>query len=181
MAFSNLVAFAIILTAAVTLHDHGGTKILTAADAASALRPVAGRFAFALFAIGIIGTGLLAVPVLAGSAGYAVSEVFHWRASLRRKAREVPQFYAVISLATVLGVGLNFVGLDAIKALYWSAVFNGLAAAPLMIVLMKLSGDPKTVQQFRLPAHLRVLGWIATTAMIAASVFFLYATVFSKD
>jgi NRAMP (natural resistance-associated macrophage protein)-like metal ion transporter len=181
MAFSNLVAFAIILTAAVTLHDHGGTKILTAADAASALRPVAGRFAFALFAIGIIGTGLLAVPVLAGSAGYAVSEVFHWRASLRRKAREVPQFYAVISLATVLGVGLNFVGLDAIKALYWSAVFNGLAAAPLMVVLMKLSGDPKTVQQFRLPAHLRVLGWIATTAMIAASVFFLYATVFSKD
>jgi NRAMP (natural resistance-associated macrophage protein)-like metal ion transporter len=181
MAFSNLVAFAIILTAAVTLHDHGGTKILTAADAASALRPVAGRFAFALFAIGIIGTGLLAVPVLAGSAGYAVSEVFHWRASLRRKAREVPQFYAVISLATVLGVGLNFVGLDAIKALYWSAVFNGLAAAPLMIVLMKLSGDSKTVQQFRLPAHLRVLGWIATTAMIAASVFFLYATVFSKD
>jgi len=181
MAFSNLVAFAIILTAAVTLHDHGGTKILTAADAASALRPVAGRFAFALFAIGIIGTGLLAVPVLAGSAGYAVSEVFHWRSSLRRKAREVPQFYAVISLATVLGVGLNFVGLDAIKALYWSAVFNGLAAAPLMIVLMKLSGDPKTVQQFRLPAHLRVLGWIATTVMIAASVFFLYATVFSKD
>jgi len=181
MAFSNLVAFAIILTAAVTLHGHGGaTKILTAADAASALRPVAGRFAFALFAIGIVGTGLLAVPVLAGSAGYAVSEVFHWRASLRRKAREVPQFYAVISLATVLGVGLNFVGLDAIKALYWSAVFNGLAAAPMMIVLMKLSGDPKAVQQFRLPAHLRVLGWIATAAMIAASVFFLYATVFSK-
>jgi len=181
MALSNLVAFAIILTAAVTLHDRGGTsKILTAADAASALRPVAGKFAFVLFAIGIVGTGLLAVPVLAGSAAYAVSELFHWRASLRRKAREVPQFYAVITLATVIGVGLNFVGLDPIKGLYWSAVFNGLAAAPLMIVLMKLSNDPKTVEQFRLPGYLRVLGWIATIVMISASVFFLYATVFSR-
>jgi NRAMP (natural resistance-associated macrophage protein)-like metal ion transporter len=182
MAFSNLVAFAIILTAAVTLHQHGSTnKILTAADAASALRPVAGRFAFALFAMGILGTGLLAVPVLAGSAGYAVSEVFHWRASLRRKAREVPQFYAVISLATGIGVGLNFVGLDAIKALYWSAVFNGLAAAPLMIALMKLSDDPKTVQQFRLSTYLRALGWLATLVMISASVVLLYSTVFSKN
>lgn len=181
MAFSNLVAFAIILTTAVTLHDHGkANTLLTAADAAGALRPVAGHFAFALFAIDVIGTGMLAVPVLAGSAGYAVSELFHWRAGLRRKAHEVPQFYAVISLATMIGVALNFVGLDAITALYWSAVFNGLAATPLMIVLMKLSDDPKTVQQFRLPTHLRVLGWIATAVMISASIFFLYSTIFSR-
>jgi Mn2+ and Fe2+ transporters of the NRAMP family len=181
MAFSNLVAFAIILTTAVTLHDHGNAnKILTAADAASALRPAAGRFAFALFAIGIVGTGMLAVPVLAGSAGYAVSELFHWRASLRRKAHEVPQFYAVISLATAIGVALTFAGLDAITALYWSAVFNGLAAAPLMIVLMKLSDDAKTVQQFRLPTHLRISGWLAAAVMISASLFFIYGTIFSR-
>jgi len=180
MAFSNLVAFAIILTAAVTLHGQGNTKeLLTAADAANALRPVAGQFAFALFALGVVGTGMLAVPVLAGSAGYAVSELFHWRASLRRKAHEVPQFYTVISLATAIGVGLNFVGLDPIKALYWSAVLNGVASAPLMIVLMKLSDDPKTVQQFRLPQYLRVLGWLATMVMISASLFLLYVTVFS--
>jgi len=180
MAFSNLVAFVIILTAAVTLHGHSDTnKILTAADAANALGPVAGHFAFALFAIGIVGTGLLAIPVLAGSAGYAVSELFHWRASLRKKASDVPRFYAVISFAMVIGVGLNFVGLDAIKALYWSAVFNGLAAAPLMIVLMKLSNDPKTVQQFRLPNYLRVFGWLATIVMITASLVVLYATIVS--
>ena len=175
MAFSNLVAFAIILTTAVTLHEAGGAnKISSAAEAASALRPVAGNFAFALFAIGIIGTGLLGIPVLAGSAGYAVSEVFHWRASLGRKARDAPQFYAVISIATLIGVGLNFVGLDTIMALYWSAVFNGLAAAPLLLVVMKLANDPKTVKQFRLPGYLRVLGWLATASMICASVFFLY-------
>jgi NRAMP (natural resistance-associated macrophage protein)-like metal ion transporter len=178
MAFSNVVAFAIILTTAVTLHHVGGAnKISTAAEAASALRPVAGKFAFALFAIGIIGTGLLGIPVLAGSAGYAVSEAFHWRASLRRRARDVPQFYAVISVATLVGIGLNFVGLDAITALYWSAVFNGLAAAPLMLVVMKLANDPKTVKQFRLPGHLRLLGWLATGVMICASLFFLYGWV----
>src|SRR5215471_13041765 len=180
MAFSNLVAFAIILSAAATLHNHGSNgEMLTAASAASALRPVAGRFAFALFALGIVGTGLLAVPVLAGSVGYAVAELFHWRATLRRKAREVPQFYAVISLATVVGVGLDFAGLDAIKALYWSAVINGLAAAPLMIVVMKLSDDPKTVQQFRLPGYLRVCGWLATAVMVLASVFLVCAALFS--
>jgi len=177
MAFSNLVAFAIILTAAVTLHNRGTNRILTAAEAANALRPVAGRFAFALFAIGIIGTGLLAIPVLAGSVGYAVSELFRWAASLRRKPRDVPKFYGVISLATLIGVGLNFIGFDAIKALYWSAVFNGLAAAPLMIVVMKLADDPKTVKQFRLPTYLRVLGWLATMVMISASAFLLYTTI----
>ena len=180
MAFSNLVAFAIILSAAVTLHGRGSNgEMLTAASAASALRPVAGRFAFALFALGIVGTGLLAVPVLAGSVGYAVAELFHWRATLRRKAREVPQFYAVISVATVVGVGLDFAGLDAIKALYWSAVINGLAAAPMMVVLMKLSDDPKTVRQFRLPGYLRVFGWLATAVMVLASLFLLCAALFS--
>ena len=180
MAFSNLVAFSIILTSAVTLHGHrDANKLLTAADAASALRPVAGNFAFALFAIGIIGTGLLGVPVLAGSAGYAVSELFHWRASLRRKPHDVPQFYMVICVATLIGVGLNFVGFDAITALYWSSVCNGLAAAPLMFAVMKLADDPQTVKQFRLPPYLKTLGWLATMVMIFASLFFLSASLFS--
>ena len=180
MAFSNLVAFSIILATAVTLHDRAGqAHILTAADAASALKPVAGRFAFALFATGIIGTGLLAVPVLAGSAAYAVADVFHWRASLRSKPHQAPQFYAVISIATLLGVGLTLFRVDAIKALYWSAVLNGLSSAPLMIALMKLADDSKTVQHFRLPWRLRALGWGATATMLAASLLFLYSSIFS--
>jgi Mn2+/Fe2+ NRAMP family transporter len=133
------------------------------------------------FAIGIVGTGLLAIPVLAGSAGYAVAEVFHWRASLKSKPHQAPQFYAAICLATLLGVSLTLLKVDAIKALYWSAVLNGLSSAPLMIAVMRLADDPRTVQQFRLPLHLRTLGWFATAAMLVASLLFLYSSVFSRS
>ena len=175
MAFSNSVAFFIIVTTAVTLHGRiGADRVLTAAEAAGALRPIAGTFAFALFALGIVGTGLLGVPVLAGSAGYAVSELFSWRASLRSKPQRAPQFYGAISVATLIGVAFNFTGFDAVKALYWSAVFNGLAAAPLMFAVMKLADDEKTVRQFRLPRFLKITGWLATIAMACTSLMFFY-------
>jgi NRAMP (natural resistance-associated macrophage protein)-like metal ion transporter len=178
MAISNLVAFFIILTTAVTLHGRAGqAEIKTAADAAEALRPLAGHFAFLLFALGIIGTGLLAVPVLAGSAAYAVSETFHWRASLESKPRRAPKFYAILAVATVLGVALNFLGLDPIRALYWSAVLNGIVAVPLMFVLMIMSSNEKIVGQFRLPRGLRIFGWIATAVMLAACAGFLASLV----
>jgi NRAMP (natural resistance-associated macrophage protein)-like metal ion transporter len=178
MAISNLVAFFIILTTAVTLHGRTGQpEIKTAADAAEALRPLAGHFAFLLFALGIIGTGLLAVPVLAGSAAYAVSETFHWRASLESKPQKAPRFYVVIAAATLLGIALNSLGLDPIRALYWSAVLNGIVAVPLMFVLMIMSNNEKIVGQFRLPFILRNLGWLATVVMLLASVGFLASVI----
>ncbi|MGH9691781.1 MAG: NRAMP family divalent metal transporter [Candidatus Acidiferrales bacterium] len=174
MALSNLIAFFIILTAAVTIHAGGhGQEIHTAADAAKALQPVAGRFALLLFAIGIIGTGLLAVPVLAGSAAYGVAEAFRWRASLESKPEQAPKFYFVIAAATLLGLLLNFVGLDPIRALYWSAIVNGVAAAPLMAMLMIMSANRAVVREFTLPLYLRIVGWIATAVMLIASLAFL--------
>jgi NRAMP (natural resistance-associated macrophage protein)-like metal ion transporter len=178
MAFSNLVAFFIILTTAVTLHVAGAqNNIQTASDAANALKPLAGKFAFLLFSLGIIGTGMLAIPVLAGSAAYAVAELFHWRASLESKPHKAPQFYLVLSLATVLGVSLNLLGMNPIKALYWSAVLNGVAAVPLMFMLMFVSDNPKIVGQFRLPRYLRVVGWISSAVMLLASLGF-FASLF---
>ena len=174
MALSNLIAFFIILTAAVTIHMNGsGQEIHTAADAAKALQPVAGKFAFLLFAIGIIGTGLLAIPVLAGSAAYGIAETLRWRASLESKPREAPKFYLVIAMAMVIGLALDFVGIDPIRMLYWSAIVNGIAAAPLMAMLMIMSTNYVVVREFTLPLYLRVLGWIATAVMLAASVAFL--------
>jgi NRAMP (natural resistance-associated macrophage protein)-like metal ion transporter len=184
MAFSNLVAIAIILTTAVTLHsaaaDGHAATINTAADAAKALRPIAGRFAFLLFGLGIVGTGLLAIPVLAGSAGYAVAGTFHWRGSLEKKPGQAPRFYAVIALATLAGIALDFVGLNPIRALYWSAVLNGLVAAPVMYAVMRLADDPQIVGEFRLPAYLRWGGWIATAVMLAASLAFLISALLPK-
>ena len=181
MAMSNAVAFFIILTTAVTLHAAAGhSEIKTAADAAKALRPLAGDFAFLLFALGIIGTGLLAIPVLAGSAAYAVAETFRWKASLESKPRKAPRFYGVLAVATILGVALNFLGLDPIRALYWSAVLNGIVAVPLMFVLMLMSNNEKIVGQFRLPAGLRVLGWASTIVMLIASLGFLASSLVSK-
>jgi Mn2+/Fe2+ NRAMP family transporter len=178
MAFSNLVAFFIILTTAATLHVAGvGGQIQTAADAAKALEPLAGRFAFLLFALGIVGTGMLAVPVLAGSAAYAVAETFGWRASLESKPRQAPKFYSLIAIATVLGVCLNFVGIDPIRALFWSAVVNGIVSVPLMFFLMIISSKSQIVGEFVLPTYLRVLGWVATTVMAAASLAFLLTSI----
>ena len=178
MALSNIIAFFIILTAAVTIYASGnGPEIHTAADAAKALEPVAGRFAFLLFAIGIIGTGLLAVPILAGSAAYGVAETFRWRASLESKPEQAPKFYFVIAAATIIGSLLNFIGLDPIRALYWSAIANGVAAAPIMAMLMFMSANTKVVREFTLPLYLRTVGWIATAVMLVASIAFLTSIV----
>lgn len=170
MAFSNLIALFIIIATAATLNASGITDIQTSSQAAEALRPIAGPFAFVLFAAGIIGVGLLAVPVLAGSAAYAVSELFGWREGLNRRPRDARAFYLTIAAATLGGVAVNFAHLDPIKALYWSAVLNGVLAAPLMAVMMVIAVNPRIMQRFTLPRAMVIGGWLATLAMAAASV-----------
>ncbi|WP_051038789.1 NRAMP family divalent metal transporter [Chamaesiphon minutus] len=169
MGISNLIAFFIILTAAVTLHAHGKTDIQSSAQAAEALRPVAGEFAYALFTAGIIGTGLLAVPVLAGSAAYAVSGVFGWPASLEYKALQAKRFYGVLAVATLLGLSLDFTPIDPIKALFWAAVINGVLAGPVMVVIMLMATNPAVMGQFTLSRRLRLTGWLATAVMLIAA------------
>ena len=174
MGFSNLIALFIILATAATLHAHGVTDIQTSSQAAEALRPIAGDFTFALFSLGIIATGLLAVPVLAGSAAYGVSEMFNWTGGLRRKPREAKAFYATIAVATMGGVALNFIGIDPIKALYWSAVVNGVLAAPLMAVMMVIAMNKRIMGRLTLPLPMLIIGWLATLVMTVASIgFFL--------
>jgi NRAMP (natural resistance-associated macrophage protein)-like metal ion transporter len=172
MAFSSLVSLAIVFATAATLHSHGVTDIATSAQAAEALRPIAGEFAFALFASGIIGTGLLAVPVLAGSAAYAVSEVFGWAESLDAKPNDARAFYATIAVATLLGAALNFVGIDPVRALYWAAVVNGVLAAPLMAVMMMIVRNPKVMGRLTVSRAMAIWGWAATGVMAAASLAF---------
>jgi NRAMP (natural resistance-associated macrophage protein)-like metal ion transporter len=169
MAVSNIIAFFIILTASVTLNAYGKTNIETASQAAEALRPVGGDFAFLLFAAGIVGTGLLAVPVLAGSAAYAVSGAFGWRASLERKALQAKRFYSVLAVSTLIGLGLNFTSIDPIKALFWTAVINGVLAVPVMIVMMLMATNSDVMGQFTIPRRLKIMGWLATTVMLAAA------------
>ena len=169
MGFSNLVALCIIIAAAATLNAHGVTDIQTSAQAAEALRPVAGDLTFALFAFGILGTGMLAVPVLAGSAAYAVSETFRWNEGLDRAPRDAKAFYATIAVGTLGGVALNYTALDPIKALYWSAVVNGVLAAPLMAVMMIVSVNRKVMGRLTLSPRMQIAGWIATIVMAAAS------------
>jgi len=175
MAASNIVALCIIITTAATLNAHGVTDIQTSEQAAEALRPVAGAFAFAIFAAGIIGTGLLAIPVLAGSAAYAVGEALALPTGLARLPRKAKAFYATIAIATLLGVGINFSPLDPIKALFWSAVINGVVAVPVMAIIMAMAAQPKVMGQFILPLPLRVVGWLATSVM-AAVVVAMFAT-----
>jgi NRAMP (natural resistance-associated macrophage protein)-like metal ion transporter len=170
MAFSNLVAFFIILMTAATLHFHGVTDVTSSAQAAQALQPLAGRWAFLLFLCGIVGTGLLAVPVLAGSAAYALGEAFKWRSSLERKPSEAIRFYSTIAIATLIGLVLNFVGIDPIKALFWAAVLNGLTAAPLMAVILRIATNRKIMGKFLLPPYLKIVGWIATALMLGAAI-----------
>lgn len=170
MALSNIIAFFIIITTATTLHAHGHTDIQTSAQAAEALRAVAGRFTFIVFSAGILGTGMLTLPVLAGSAAYAVGELFSWRVGLARLPGQAKAFYAVILVATAIGVGLNFTAIDPVKALYWSAVLNGVVAVPVMAVMMHLSIRKAIMGTFTLPPVLRVLGWIATFVMAATVV-----------
>jgi Mn2+/Fe2+ NRAMP family transporter len=170
MAFSNIVSFFIILTAAAALNTHGITSIDTATQAADALRPIAGKFAFFLFAAGIIGTGLLAVPVLAGSAAYAVGEAMQWRVGLSRDVFHAKRFYMILALATVLGVAMNFAHLNMIRALFWTAVINGVVAVPIMILMMLMANNKKIMRQFTLNRRQNILGWLATVAMAAAAV-----------
>ncbi|MBL6751060.1 MAG: divalent metal cation transporter [Nevskia sp.] len=172
MGFSNLIAIFIIFATAATLHAAGVTDIQTSSQAAEALRPIAGDFAFALFAIGIVGTGMLAVPVLAGSAAYAVSELFGWTEGLDRLPREAKAFYGTIAAATLCGAALNFTPLDPIKALYWSAVVNGVLAAPLMAVMMVIAVNPRVMGTLTLPRAMVAGGWLATLVMALASLGF---------
>ncbi len=176
MLASNLIALAIMIATAATLHQNGITNIQTAADAANALRPIAGPFAFALFALGIIGTGLLAIPVLAGSTGYAIAEARGWKTGLDNMPWQARGFYTVIGAAVLLGLGIGFCGINPIEALYWSAVLNGLVAVPIMVALMLVACNRKKMGAFCVGPTLRWLGWLTTAVMAAAALVMLYVT-----
>lgn len=164
------MAFFIILTTAVTLHAAGMTEIKISADAAEALRPLAGDFAFVLFSMGIVGTGLLAVPVLAGSAAYAICESRGWKIGLEHKPREAVGFYKVIGLAVLVGVAVDYSPLDPIRALFWSAVLNGVVSVPLMAAIMIVASRRDEMGRFVAPLPLRILGWFVTACMGAAAI-----------
>jgi NRAMP (natural resistance-associated macrophage protein)-like metal ion transporter len=170
MGYSNLIALFIIVASAAVLHAHGIKNIETSTDAAKALVPFAGRFAELIFAIGIIGTGLLAVPVFAGTASYAVCETFRWNMGLDKKLRAARAFYAVIAGATALGVLIAFSPIPPMKVLYWSAVVNGVLAAPLMIVMLLIASNKRIMGRLTISWRLRVVGWIAAAAMAAAAI-----------
>ncbi len=170
MAASNIVALFIVWATAETLHRHGILTIDTSVQAAQALAPLAGRFASVVFAAGIIGTGLLALPVLAGSASYAVCETMRWNSGLDRKPRQARAFYGVIAGATLLGVGLAFTPIDPMKALYWSAVLNGVLAAPLMAAMVVIGSNPRIMGRLTLGLGLKIVGWAGTAVMAAAAV-----------
>jgi len=168
MLFSNVVMYFIILTTAATLHAHGHYEITTAQEAAEALRPLAGHGAYLLFTLGLIGTGMLAVPVLAGSAAYAVAEAQAWRGALDDHLRLAPGFYAVIAVAMLVGLALDYVGFNAVKMLFWSAVLNGVLAPPLIVLVVLLSSHPAIMGTRASSPLLRALGW-ATAAIMAAA------------
>ena len=170
MGFSNIIALFIMLTTAATLNAHGVTDIQTSSQAAEALRPIAGRFAFTIFALGIVGTGLLALPVLAGSAAYAVGEALHWRVGLAQRPGRARAFYGTIAVGTCVGAVLNFTPLDPIKALFWSAVINGVAAVPIMVMIMLMASRRQVMGQFTLTPWLTALGWLASAVMAAAAI-----------
>ncbi len=165
MVLSNVIAFSIILTTAAVLNAHGVTKINSATEAAEALRPLAGNFTFLLFALGIIGTGMLAIPVLAGSAAYGVSEAFGWHATLEAKAPDAVGFYSIIAAATVIGFGLGFTGIDSIHMLVWSAVINGIVAVPIMAMMMVVVTNDELMGRFKATPRLVALGWAGTALM----------------
>ncbi|MDN3919976.1 NRAMP family divalent metal transporter [Roseateles violae] len=170
MLLSNGIAFCIVLSAAVALNLNGHTNIHSSADAAAALEPVAGRMALAIFSLGIIGTGLLAIPVLAGSAAYAVSEVFGWRAGLSRRFQDARGFYSIILTATLFGTGLSLFQVDAIAALVWSAVINGVIAVPVMAILLLIGRSKSLMGRYTVPRATEWAGWVATGVMGLAAV-----------
>jgi len=165
MGASNLVGFFIVLTTAATLHVHGVHDIQSAAQTAQALKPVAGEFAFALFAMGMVGTGLLAVPVLAGSAAYAVGETMQWKSSLESKPGRARRFYAVIAVATLAGTAMNFIHVNPIKALFWTAVINGVIAVPMLAAVMLVAARHRAMGRFAISGGLRAMGWLTTAVM----------------
>jgi NRAMP (natural resistance-associated macrophage protein)-like metal ion transporter len=175
MGYSNVISLFIIVATAATLNAHGITDIQTSAQAAEALRPIAGVFTFALFAAGIIGIGMLAVPVLAGSGAYALGEALGWTTGLDRKPLDAKAFYGTIAVSTLIGIGINFVGLDPIKALFWSAVINGVVAVPLMVIIMLMAMRRDVMGRFVLPRALWAMGWLCTGTM-AVAVAIMFAT-----
>lgn len=174
MVFSNVIAICIVVATAVTLNQHGITNIQTSAQAAEALRPVAGEFAFAVFALGIIGTGMLAVPVLAGSAAYAVSEVFGWKSGLSNGFREARGFYLIIIAATLMGTMMGALEVDPIKSLVWSAIVNGVISVPIMVVMMWIGQSRELMGDLTISRRHRFFGWVATGVMATAVVFMLW-------
>jgi NRAMP (natural resistance-associated macrophage protein)-like metal ion transporter len=170
MAVSNIIAYLIIVATAASLHAHGITNIQSTTQAAEALRPIAGQFASTIFAIGIIGTGMLAVPVFAGSAAYAIGESLKWPVGLNRALLQAKGYYSVIVLSTVVGLSLCLFHVDPIKALFWSAVLNGIAAGPIMVLLMLMSTNVKVMAQFTLHPYAKWAGWIGTIVMLASAV-----------
>ena len=167
MAFSNLIALAIILAAAATFNKAGITSVETSAQAAEALKPIAGEFAFIVFALGIVGTGLLAIPILAGSAAYAIGEACKWPIGLSRHPDKAVAFYCTVTAAAILGVAITLSPIDPIKALYWTAVINGVVAVPVMTVMMLMTAQPRIMGKFVISGWLRWLGWASTLAMTA--------------
>ncbi|MBV9510573.1 MAG: divalent metal cation transporter, partial [Caulobacteraceae bacterium] len=170
MAFSNVVALFIVISTAATLNAHGVTDIQTSSQAAEALRPICGPFVFLFFAMGIIGTGLLAVPVMAGSAAYAIGEAAGWHVGLARKFGRAKAFYGSLVVLVVVGALMNFTPIDPIKALFWSAVINGVVAVPIMAMMMHLSSHRAAMGDFKLHAGLKTVGWLATGVMGAAAI-----------
>ncbi|HVX37763.1 MAG TPA: divalent metal cation transporter [Hyphomicrobium sp.] len=170
MAFSNIVAMSIIITVGATLHPAGVTDIESSAQAAEALKPIGGSLAFGLFALGIIGTGLLSIPVLAGSAAYAFGEALKWKVGLSLDPTEGRAFYGMIALSTLVGIAINFSGMNPIKALYYSAVINGLVAVPIIVIMMLIAADSRVMGQFKVGGWLSYLGWATAVVMALASV-----------
>jgi Mn2+/Fe2+ NRAMP family transporter len=175
MFFSNLVMYFIILTTAATLHAHGQTNIETAQEAAKALEPLAGRGAYWLFTLGLIGTGMLGVPVLAGAAAYAVAEASEWRGTLEDRPRLAKKFYAIVASAMILGLVLDYAGINAVKMLFWSAVLNGVLAPPLIVLVVLLTSNKKIMGERTNPPVLKWLGW-ATAVIMAAAAITMFAT-----
>jgi Mn2+/Fe2+ NRAMP family transporter len=170
MFYSDVTAYFIILATGVTLNVAGITDINTAAEAASALRPLAGDFAYMLFALGILGVGMIGVPVLAGSGGYALSEAMGWKFGLERKARDARGFYGVIGISVLAGLVIQYSPISPMKALFWSAVINGVVAVPLMVVIIILVSKKSVMGAYTASRPIIILGWIATAVMSAAAV-----------
>ena len=167
MAFSNIIAIAIILTTGATLHKAGIFSVQTSAQAAEALKPIAGELAFVVFALGIVGTGLLAIPILAASAAYAIGEACKWPTGLSKRPSQAVAFYGAATAATVLGIAITLSPIDPIKALYWAAVINGVVAVPVMVVMMLMTAQPRIMGKFPIADGLRLMGWASTLAMAA--------------